>query len=446
MLNLYFCKRLSNYGGAAVKFIVKPSTLTGKAQIPGNKSGTARGVIFGSLADGVTTLHNPLTNIDSYSIIKMMEALGAEIDYSDDSKWVIKGTGGKLRVPENVLDAENSGTGFYFLLALAGMIPGYSVLTGDYQICYRPSQPMIDAINQLGGEAFSTRNSGTAPVVVKGPMKGGEVSFSGVNSQWMTPFLCACALAEGDTTINEDDLMERPYVDMTLGMLKLAGITVENRNYDQFFVPGRQTFKPLEYSLPGDWGTSGYPMIATAVTPGSKVTFTGLDLGDYAGEKAFVQILKDMGAVVEVVDNGKGGITVEGGHPLQGIEIDCSGTPDAVPILAVLGTYAQGKTVLKNIAASRLKETDRTKSIMEELTKMGAKFEETADSLTIYNSKLRGTTINGRHDHRIVMASSVAALIAEGESVITDAEYAKVSFPNFYELMKSINANIELVE
>ncbi|AEV29691.1 3-phosphoshikimate 1-carboxyvinyltransferase [Sphaerochaeta pleomorpha str. Grapes] len=428
-----------------MKFIVKASTLSGSATIPGNKSGTARGIIFGSLAEGVSTLVNPLTNLDSFSIVNMMRALGAKIDTSDNTKWIIEGTGGTLAVPACVLDAENSGTGFYFVLALCSLIPGYSVLTGDYQICYRPAQPMLDAINALGGKAFSTRGTGSAPVVVKGPIKGGRVSLPGVNSQWMTPFLCACALAEGDTTIEETDLLERPYVDMTIGMLKIAGIEVENRGYDEFFVRGNQKFKAFTYTLPGDWGSSGYPMIASAITKGSKVTFKGLDLGDFAGETAFVQILKDMGASVTVIDNGRGGIVIEGGNPLQGITIDCSGTPDAVPILAVLGCYAQGKTVLENIGACRLKETDRAKSIKEELTKMGARFEETPDSLTIYHSHLHGTAISGHHDHRIVMASTVAALIAEGTSEIENAEYAAVSFPNFFELMTSLNADIQCI-
>jgi 3-phosphoshikimate 1-carboxyvinyltransferase len=139
-------------------------------------------------------------------------------------------------------------------------------------------------------------------------------------------------------------------------------------------------------------------------------------------------------------------VTVEGGSPLHGIEIDCSSTPDAVPILAVLGCKAQDKTVLHNISASRLKETDRTRSIKEELSKMGGKFEETPDSLTIYHSELRGAPIDGRHDHRIVMATVVAGLIAEGPTFIDHAEYVKVSFPNFYEVMKGLGAHIELIQ
>lgn len=429
-----------------MNYQVKKSVLKGKTAIPGNKSGTARGIIFGSLASGQTTLYNPLTNLDSYSIVKMMESLGAEINTEDDSKWIIKGIDGKLKVPECVLDAENSGTGFYFALAVCSLIPGYSVLTGDYQICYRPTQPMIDAINNMGGEAFSTRGEGTAPIVVKGPIKGGEISFPGVNSQWMTPFLSVCPLLENDTIIHETNLLERPYVDMTIGMLKRAGIEIENRNYDEFIIKGNQKFKPFEYELPGDWGTSGYPMIATAITKGSNVTFTGLNINDFAGEKAFVKILQDMGADVTVVDEGKGGITVKGGCHLKGIEIDCSGTPDAVPILAVLGCAAEGKTILNNIGACRLKETDRAKSIKEELTKMGAKFEETENSLTIYHSPLVGTKLDGHHDHRIVMASTVAGMIAEGVTEVAHAEYSAVSFPNFFELMTKLNANLKCIE
>jgi len=429
-----------------VVFLVSKSKLCGTIRIPGNKSGTARGIVFGSLADGVTRIRNPLHNIDSFSIIKMFRAMGAEIDTGNPSEWVIHGTGGALKQPGQILDAENSGTGFYFALACASLVEGWTALSGDYQICYRPAQPMIDAINAMGGEAFSTRGNGCAPVVVKGRIKGGEFSLPGVNSQWMTPFLAACALAERDTLIHETKLLEHPYVDMTIGMLAKAGVTVENRGYDEFFIKGGQRFKGFEYTIPADWGSSGYPLVAAAICPGSKVRFEGLDDRDFAGEKAYVDILKAMGASIRVVDGGRGGIEVEGGAELRGIEIDCSGTPDAVPALAVLGCRARGKTVLYNIDACRLKETDRAKSIMQELAKMGAKMEETASTLTIHHSELRGAFIDGRDDHRIVMASSVAAMAAEGPSVVSGGQCAGVSFPGFYESMSSLGASIERLE
>lgn len=427
-------------------FLVNNSRLDGTIHIPGNKSGTARAIVFGSLAQGTSHIKNPLLNTDSFSIIKMFRAMGAKIDTSRSGEWIIEGTGGRLQQPAQVLDAENSGTGFYFALACASLIEGWTTLTGDYQICYRPAQPMIDAINTMGGQAFSTRNSGTAPIVVKGKIHGGEFGMPGVNSQWLTPFLAACALADEDSIIHEKDLLERPYVDMTIGMLRRAGVVVDNDNYEEFKIRGGQSFHAFDYTIPADWGSAGYPLVAAAITEGSKVQFQGLDYGDFAGERAYIDILKAMGAKVEMLDEGRGGILVEGGNELRGIEIDCSGTPDAVPALAVLGCRAFGKTVLYNISACRLKETDRAKSIMGELTKMGARLEETQNTLTIHHSDLKGTYIDGRNDHRIVMATSVAAMMAKGPSIITNAEYTGVSFPGFYESMRALGASIERLQ
>jgi len=182
-------------------------------------------------------------------------------------------------------------------------------------------------------------------------------------------------------------------------------------------------------------------MVAAAITD-SKIMLQNMDINDHQGEKVFVEIIRDMGGKVEVLNNGRDGVVIEGGSALHGIEIDCRNMPDAIPALAVLGCKAAGKTVLKNIQACRLKETDRAKSIREELTKMGGKFDETEDSLTIYHSDLKGTRLNGHHDHRIVMACSCAALAAEGSTLIDSAEFVGVSFPRFYEEMTNIGANI----
>ncbi|MBM4324189.1 MAG: 3-phosphoshikimate 1-carboxyvinyltransferase [Deltaproteobacteria bacterium] len=427
-----------------MKFIIKRSNLQGTTQIPGNKSASARAIVLGGLAEGVSKVINPLPGVDTFSIVGMMQALGAKIDTSDPHQWVLEGVANQPRVPACVLDAGNSGTGYYILTAIASLVDGYSVITGDYQICRRPAQPLIDGLNDLGAQVFSTRNAGVAPLVIKGPLKGGRTKLPGVNSQWLTPLLIAGALSQEGITVIEDNLMERPYIDMTMAWMKLAGATSSHKNYDEFHVPGSQEYKPFTAHVPADWGTSGYPMIATAITD-SKVTFVGMNPDDFAGERRYPYILQEMGAKVFFSDGGRT-VTVEGGSDLHGIEIDCSGTPDAVPILAVLGCKANGKTVLRNIGASRLKETDRTRSIKEELTKMGGKFEETPDSLTIYHSELKGVDIDGRHDHRIVMATSVAGLIAKGTTTVDHAEYVKVSFPNFYEVMRGLGAQIERVE
>jgi 3-phosphoshikimate 1-carboxyvinyltransferase len=188
-------------------------------------------------------------------------------------------------------------------------------------------------------------------------------------------------------------------------------------------------------------------MVAAAITNGSKIKLQRMNVNDFQGERVFVDVIRRMGGSVEVLNDGMDGVIIEGGKSLRGVEIDCKDMPDAIPALAVLGTHAEGTTVLKNIEACRLKETDRCKSIVEELTKMGGRFEETHGTLTIHHAQLHGTTLNGHDDHRIVMASTCAALAAEGETLIDSAEMVGVSFPRFYEEMTGIGANItRLVE
>jgi len=429
-----------------MKFLVNNTKkLRGTIFIPGNKSGTARGLILGALADGISTIRNPLHNADSYSIIHMLEAMGAEIDTSDDNLWRVKGTAGNLKQPVGVLDAGNSGTGYYCCTWLASSIPAKSVMSGDYQICYRPAGPLVDAANKLGANIVSTRNNGLAPLWIEGKISGGKhLTFPGHNSQWYTGLMMIGSLMEGDVEIDIDGpTLEIPYVAMTMGMMAEAGVKVENDNYRRYKVIGGQKYHATDFVIPGDWGSSGYPVFATAIT-NSEATFLNLNPDDYAGEKAFIGILRNAGCQVDLVD---GGIHVVGSDNLKGQVIDCSGTPDAVPILAVYGCACkEGKTVLTNIRGSRLKETDRTRIIREQLERMGGRFKEDENNLIIYPSKLKGAFIDGHHDHRIVMATTIAALIAEGPTIIDNAEYAAVSYPEFYDHMKALGADIQKME
>jgi len=429
-----------------MKFLVNPTErLYGSVSIPGNKSATARALILGALAEGETTIRNPLHNADSYSILHMLESMGAAFDTSDDGLWRVKGTGGRLSQPVNVLDAGNSGTGFYCCTWLASSIPAKSVMTGDYQICYRPAGPLVEAANRLGARIVSTRDNGLAPLWIEGGIRGGKrLTFPGHNSQWYTGLMMIGSLLDGDVDIDiEGETLEIPYVAMTIGMMKQAGVEVVNDGYRHYRVIGGQKYHATDFVIPGDWGSSGYPSFAAAIT-GSTATFLNLDPEDYAGEKDFMRVLRNAGCRVEPVE---GGIRVTGSDCLKGQVIDCSGMPDAVPILAVYGCACkEGKTVLTNIRGSRLKETDRTKIIREQLERMGGRFEEDENNLTIYPSRLKGALIDGHHDHRIVMASAVAALIAEGPSIIDHAEFAAVSYPEFYDQMKALGADIQRLE
>ena len=430
-------------------YIIKQTTgLAGNVKIPGSKSGTARGIVLGTLAEGESRILNPMCGLDSYSIIDCCRNLGAKIDCSNDEEWIIQGVGVKnLKAPAAVLNLGNSGTGYYLLTTVASIISGKTIITGDYQICYRPIAPLLKAIREMGGTAVSTRDNELAPLMIQGRIEGGHtVNFPGVNVQWLIGLLICCPCLEKDTVLKVDNLGEWPYAELTIDWLKSAGVEIINHDFKEFIIPGGQTYKSFTKTAPSDWCGATYPMVACAVTEGSKIKLLNMNIHDFQGEKVFVDIIRNMGGSVEVLNDGKDGVIVEGGKPLHGIEIDCKHMPDAIPALAVLGTYAQGTTVLKNIDACRLKETDRCKSIVEEISKMGGRFEETKSTLTIHHAKLHGTSLNGHHDHRIVMASTCAALGAEGDTLIDSAETVGVSFPRFYEEMKAIGAHIKRLE
>jgi 3-phosphoshikimate 1-carboxyvinyltransferase len=424
-----------------MRFRVRPGTLQGSARIPGSKSNTTRAVAFATLAEGTSVINNPVPSRDCFSTCEVCRGFGAEIENLPD-RWIVKGVGFP-QLPADVLNVGNSGTTLYIVIAMAALIPdGYTVITGDYQIRYRPSGPLLGSLVTLGATAFSTRGNGCAPLVVRGRLKGGQTTLPGVNSQWLTPLLISGPLAEGDTEVLVENLQERPYIAMTLGWLERRGIRYEQEGMRWFKVYGGQAYPPFQETIPADWESACFPLVAAAITD-SDVTVLGMDARDHQGDKAIIEILQAMGADVEVRNHGLDGIRVRGGRELTGIEIDCRDLPDAPPILAVLGTQASGRTVLRNLGASRLKETDRSRVIARELRKMGARISEEPDALIIERSDLHGAEIFGNHDHRIVMATAVAGLVAKGETVIDTAEYYAISFPTFYEVMTGLGHPLE---
>lgn len=427
-----------------MKFRVTPGNLRGTAKIPGSKSNTTRAVAIATMAEGTSVIENPVASRDCLSTCEVCRGFGAEIENLPD-RWIVKGVG-RPHLPPDVLNVGNSGTTLYIVTAMAALIPdGYTVITGDYQIRYRPAGPLLGSLATLGATAFSTRGNGCAPLVVRGNLRGGHTTLPGVNSQWLTPLLLSGPLADGDVEVVVENLQERPYIAMTLGWLERQGIRYEMEDMRRFKVYGRQSYRPFQETIPADWESACFPLVAAAITD-SEVTVLGMDTRDYQGDKAIIQILQAMGADVEVRNHGLDGIRVRGGRELTGIEIDCRDIPDAPPILAVLGTQAAGRTVLYNLGASRLKETDRSRVIARELRKLGARITEEPDALIIERSELHGAEVFGNHDHRIVMATAVAGLVAKGETIIDTAEYYAISFPTFYEVMTGLGHRLEKVD
>jgi 3-phosphoshikimate 1-carboxyvinyltransferase len=426
-----YCKMLLRVG---------KSEVGGKVRIPGSKSHTIRALFISSLSSGVSEITEPLISNDALSAVDTCRAMGAEID-SIKGKFIVKGFGGCPAVPEDIINVGNSGTTLRFAVMSAALCNGYSVFTGDYQIRKRPLAPLLEAVNNLGGLALSTRENGMAPVVVKGRAKGGVTDLNAVTSQYLSSILISAPLLERDTEIHIMCLNEVPYVEMTLWWLDRQKIKYENDGFKNFLIKGGQMYKPFNMPIPGDFSSATFFMVQAAIS-GGEFILDNLEMTDPQGDKLVLSVLEQMGSEIEIL---KGAVRIKG-KTLKGIEIDMNSIPDALPAMAVAGCFAQGETKLLNVPQARLKETDRIHTMCLELRKMGADIAELPDGLVIRQSELKGCSVCGHDDHRIVMALAVAGLSSKGETIISTAEAMNVTFPEFVDLMRSCGGRLELIE
>jgi 3-phosphoshikimate 1-carboxyvinyltransferase len=315
---------------------------------------------------------------------------------------------------------------------------GSLVLTGDDQVRRRPVGPLAGALADLGVGVRCLASQGCAPVeIVGGGFRGGTAAVDCPTSQYLSSLLLACPLARGDTEIRVTRLNEEPYVRMTLDWLDAQGIVYEARGLRWFRVPGGQRYRAFERRIPADFSSASFFLAAGALL-GNRIVCEGLDLEDTQGDKAVIDYLSAMGAAVSTTDQG---IEVSG-RGLRGVELDLNETPDALPIMAALACFAEGRTVLRNVAHARLKETDRIAVMALELGKLGARIEELEDGLVIEGGPLRAAPLDGHGDHRVVMALAVAASAIPGACVIHSAEAVDVTFPTFPELFRALGGRL----
>ena len=390
-----------------------------------------------TLAHGKSTIRHPLVSSDCLAAVGAGRLFGAKIDIGDS--WEVEGVGGRPHIPENVVDVKNSGTTLNFFMGTAALVEGTTVLTGDGQIVRRPVAPLIEALRGLGAEAYSTRNNGLPPVVVKGRIRGGKTRFRGIVSQYASSLLIHCPLIEKDSELEIFDVHEKPYIQMTMGWLDKQGIRYEaSEDLTHFKIYGGQSYHGQNVTVPGDFSSATFFLVAGAIINGD-ITLLGLDMKDLQGDKQVVSYLQEMGAEIH---SERGGIRIRGGS-LKGVELDLGDTPDALPAMAVAGCFARGKTVIRNVANARLKETDRISVMAKELGRLGARVEELPDGLMIHESSLRGCPVKGHGDHRVVMALAVAGLAIPDRTEVDTAESVQVTFPNFVELMQTVGAKIQ---
>ncbi len=424
-------------------FRVYSSGLQGTVKIPGSKSHTIRAVALASLAAGKSEIVAPLISSDTLSAVKTYSLLGADIDSSDNTRWIVNGTRGQIAQPNETIDVGNSGTTLRIAAGSASLADqDISItLTGDKQIRSRPIDPLIRSLNELGAKVMSLENNGMAPLSVSGKLKGGKTSIECFTSQYLSSLLFACPLAEKDTEIEVPLLYEPDYVQMTLDWLDEQGIEYENDNMKRFNIKGNQQYKPFSRQIPADFSSATFFLCAGALLD-ADITITGLDFSDSQPDKAVADYLKKMNADINIETDGT--VRVRKSE-LTGTEIDMNRTPDALPAMAVTAAFAKGTTKLLNVPQARKKETDRIACMARELKKMGVAVEELPDGLIIHQAdRINAAQLQGHDDHRIVMALTIAAMACDQPSTINTAQAAAVTFPEFRDLMCSLGANIEI--
>lgn len=427
-----------------MKISAAKHSLHGQIHVPGSKSQTIRSVMLATLAEGESVIRNPLPSKDGLASLEAAKAFGAKVEQGEN-EWRIQGLRNHVSAPSDVVNTMNSGTTTSFVLGIAGLADGYTVVTGDEQIRHRPWKEETDALNELGAEAVHTiPGSKCPPIVVHGPMKGGIAHLQGLSSQYTSGLLIPAALLpEGTVTeLHVKTPMETPYVTMTEDFMRRFGAEIDTSDFHHIVVTGGQKYHGTDCTIDADWSSCAFPIVAAACTDGSEVTILDVNFEDSQSDKRVADILTEMGAdITKNYENRS--ITIRGGKKLHGLrEIDMNAIPDSLPILCVAACRAEGDTVFTHLENIRLKETDRVVTMHEVLTKCGADIEVLEDRMIVHGGKtLTGTEVPSFGDHRIAMAMSVCGLFAEGKMVIQDAQCAEVSFPKYYGLMNSIGAS-----
>jgi len=336
----------------------------------------------------------------------------------------------KLRKSAGVIDAHNSGTTMRLVTGIAALLPSETVLTGDASLSRRPMAPLVDALIGLGAKANYLGERGCPPLKISGPIKGNRTEIKAdVSSQFISSLLIACTQKNGDTDIVlNGKIRSGPYVEITLELLRAFGATVEQAD-QTYHIMGDQQLSKDTYSVPGDYSSAAFPLAAAAVTSGD-VTVKNLDPESPQGDMAIVDILANFGASVTARGNS---VSVSGSSSkLRGCELDVRNTPDLFPVVAVLGSVARGRTVIRGGESLRHKESDRIVTTTSFLRRMGADIDPTDDGCVISGGgRLHGAEIVTEGDHRIFMAGVVAGLAASSDTTIRDSESYAVSYPGF---------------
>ncbi|WP_446008190.1 3-phosphoshikimate 1-carboxyvinyltransferase [Candidatus Electrothrix sp.] len=418
-----------------MRLITPIDTLDAIVEVPGSKSLTQRALIAAALACGESTLIGPLASEDTAYTMKALRQMGVVVDDSDPKAWMVQGSGGEIATPDKDIFLGNNGTATRFLTSVAALGQGRFRISGGERMAERPIEPLIRALRGWQVQIQSEAANGCPPLSIDAAgLSGGETVLpEGKSSQYLSSLLLVAPYAAQKADLKvEGEVFSKPYVKMTLAVMADFGIWAEvSPNMNRFQIP-QGCYRGTRYQVEGDASGASYFWAAAAIT-GGKVNVANVPVPSLQGDAQLVPLLERMGCHVE---RSEGGITVQGPEQLKGIEVDMGNMPDVAPTLAVVAAFAEGTTVINNIAHLRIKECDRLAVMVNELRKMGADVEEEDDRMIVHGqiggANLHGADIETYEDHRIAMCFAVAGLRVAGVKVHGEECVAK-SFPDFWE-------------
>jgi len=405
-----------------------------RVRVPGSKSYTHRMLIVAALADGVSILKNALISEDTQFTMKALGQMGIRIEVNDTGVWVY-GKAGCLQACNRPIYLGNSGTSMRLITALAALGNGAYTLTGTSRMQERPIKDLLDALQQMGVSARSLKDNGCPPIEVTATaIRKDRVD---INCQKSSQYLSALLLLAPRTPKGLEirvagEPVSRPYVDLTVALMKTFGIRLERHGYRKFEIPGPQVYRAGNYIVEADCSQAAYFWGAAAIS-GAHIKVMDLNANSAQGDLHFVDLLEQMGCTVS---RNSDGIGVAGGR-LRAIEADMADMPDQVPTLAVVAAFSEGTTLIRNVAHLKSKESDRLIATITELKKMGIEAIYDNSALIVRGGKPHGSVVDTYNDHRMAMSFAIAGLKAPGVFISNEDCVAK-SFPAFWHVFEEL--------
>jgi 3-phosphoshikimate 1-carboxyvinyltransferase len=414
---------------------VKPGKISGIINAPTSKSSMQRACAAALLNEGTTVITNPGNSNDDLAALGVIKNLGATILKDQANQLTVESKG--VQPVSGEMNCGESGLGIRMFAPIAALSKGEIIISGTGSLLTRPMDFFDEIFPMLSIEIESKK--GKLPIKIKGPLQPANITIDGsLSSQFLTGLLMAYGKATTQpVTITVTNLKSKPYIDLTLQVMKDFGYTVINNQYESFEIhPLLNSVKqPINYTVEGDWSGAAFLLVAGAIA--GEITVKGLDVFSTQADKAILQALTMSEAVMSIEEKQ----IVIGPGKLKAFHFNATDCPDLFPPLVALAAYCDGTTVIEGVSRLAHKESNRGLTLQKEFAKMGVEIILQDDLMVVKGGNgLQGATVHSNHDHRIAMACAVAALKAAGDTVIEEAEAINKSYPDFYEHLKKLGA------